>query len=96
MKPRKEYILDYRVVIKPDKRLNSNKPCFVAYCPTLDVVDDGDTVQEVLENLRKTIAFHLKCLQEEDKEIPIDKPSEELITNAQVKLSLTSSLRFAT
>ena len=96
MKTRKKYILDYRVILKPDKRLESNKPCYVAYCPTLGVVDDGDTTQEALENIRRTIAFHLKCLQEEGKEIPVDKPSEELVTNTQVKLSFTSPLRFAT
>ena len=95
MKLPKKYILDYRVIVKPDKR-GSNKPCFVAYCPTLGVADDGDTVQEALENIRKTIAFHLKCLQEESKEIPVDKPSEELVTNTQVKLSFTSPLRFTT
>jgi len=96
MKSRKNYVLDYRVVVKPDKRLGSNKPCFVAYCPTLGVADDGDTVEETLGNIRKTITFHLKCLQEEGREVPVDKPSEELVTNTQVKLSFTSSPRFAT
>lgn len=95
MKSRKNYVLDYRVVIKPDKRLGSKKPCFVAYCPILGVADDGDTIEAALENIQKTIAFHLKCLQEEKKEVPIDKPSEELVTNTQVKLSFTSPPRFA-
>ncbi|PIS20827.1 hypothetical protein COT52_01715 [candidate division WWE3 bacterium CG08_land_8_20_14_0_20_43_13] len=96
MKSRKNYALDYRVVVKPDKRLGSNKPCFVAYCSTLGVVDDGDTIEEALINIQKTIAFHLKCLQEEGREVPVDKPSKELVTNTQVKLSFTSPLRFAT
>ena len=96
MKPRKDYILDYRIVVKPDKRSASNKPCFVAYCPTLGVADDGDTVEEALANIRKTIVFHLKCLQEEKKEVPVDNPNEELVTNTQVKLSFPSSPRFAT
>lgn len=96
MKSRKDYALDYRVVVKPDKRLGSNRRCFVAYCPTLGVADDGDTVEEALANIHKTIAFHLKCLQEEKKEVPVDKPREELVTNTQVKLSFTSSPRFAT
>jgi len=96
MKARKDYILDYRLVVKPDKRSGSNRPCFVAYCPTLGVADDGDTIEEALENIRKTIIFHLKCLQEEGKEVPLDNPSEELVTNAQVKLSFTSFPRFTT
>ncbi len=96
MKLRKNYILDYRVVVKPDRRSGSNKSCFVAYCPTLGVADDGDTLEGALTNIRKTIVFHLECLQEEKKEIPVDKPCEELVANAQVKLSTTSSVRFAT
>lgn len=91
MKSRKGYVLNYRIVIKPDKRLDSGKPCFVAYCPTLGVVDDGDTIEKALENIQKTIAFHLKCLQKEGKEVSMDKPSEELVANTQVKLSFTSS-----
>ncbi len=94
MRTQNNYILDYRVVIKPDKRLNSNKLCFIALCPTIGVADDGETVQEALENIRKTIVFHLKCLQEENKEIPVDKPGEELVTNSQVKLSFTSPPAF--
>jgi len=95
MKPRKKYVLDYRVILKPDKRTGSNKPCFAAYCPTLGVVDDGDTVQEALKNIRKTIAFHLKCLQKEGEEIPVDKPNEELVANTQIELLLPSSFRFS-
>lgn len=96
MESRKKYALDYRVLVKPDKRLGSNKACFVVYCPTLGVVDDGNTVEEALDNIQKTIAFHLRCLQEEGKEVPVDKPSEELVTNTQVKLSFASAPRFTT
>ena len=84
MRTQNNYILDYRVVIKPDKRLNSNKLCFIALCPTIGVADDGETVQEALENIRKAIVFHLKCLQEEKKEIPVDtlmSPSITLLIN---------------
>lgn len=95
MKSQKKYILDYRVILKPDKRTGENEPCFVAYCPTLGIADDGNGTQEALENIRKTIAFHLECLQKEDKEIPVDKPNEELVTNTQIELSLTSPFRFA-
>ena len=40
-------ILDYRVILRPDKRSGSKKSCYVAFCPTLGVVDDGDNPQEV-------------------------------------------------
>ena len=51
-------ILDYRVIIKPDERVGSGKSCYVAYCPTLGVADDGDTVEEALKNIKSTIEFH--------------------------------------
>ena len=93
---RKSYILDYRVVVKPDKRLGNNRLCFVAYCPTLGVADDGDSVQEALANIRKTITFHMECLQKEGREIPIDKPEEELVTNTRFQFSFGPTIRFAT
>lgn len=94
MKPQK-FVLNYRVILKPDKRTGRNEPCFVAYCPTLGIADDGDSTQEALKNVRKTIIFHLECLQKEGKEIPVDKPDEELVTNTQIELLLTSPFRFA-
>ena len=94
MKTQKKYNLDYRVVVKPDKRIGSGKPCYVVTCPTLGIADDGDTIEEALKNIRSTIAFHLKCLQEEGKEIPVDNPHEELVTNTQIQVSF-SPLRFA-
>jgi predicted RNase H-like HicB family nuclease len=88
MKTQKKYILDFRVIIKPDQRTGSNKPCYVAHCPTLGIADDGDTVEEALKNIRDTIIFHLQCLQEEGKEVPVDHPHEELVTNTQVQIAL--------
>lgn len=93
MKPTKKHILDYRVIVKPDYRTGSNESCYVATCPTLGIADDGDTVEEALDNIRSTITFHLECLQEEGKEIPVDKPQEELVTSTQVEIALPN-LRF--
>jgi len=62
--------------LRPDKRSNSKKSCYVAFCPTLGgVVDDGDNPQEALDNIQSTIAFHIDCLQKEHKEIPVDRPN---------------------
>ena len=90
MRPQKKYILDYRVIVKPDKRIGSNKPYYVASCPTLGIVDDGDTVKEALKNIRSLITFHLECLQKEGKEIPVDNPQKELVTNTQIQVSFPS------
>lgn len=88
-------VLDYRVVIRQDKSLGSKKSCYVAFCPTLGVADDGENPQEALDNLQSTIAFHVESLQKEHKEIPVDKPSEELVTNTQVPFTPTPYTRFA-
>lgn len=87
MKSQKKYILDYRVIIKPDKRTGSNKSCYVASCPTLGIADDGNTVEEAFKNIRSLIAFHLECLRDEGKEVPVDNPHEELVANTQIQVS---------
>lgn len=87
-------VLDYRVILRLDKSLCSEKSCYVAFCPTLGVVDDGDTPQEALDNLQGTITFHIECLQQEHKEIPVDRPNEELVTTTQVPFSFTSCTKF--
>jgi len=95
MKLKKKTVLNYRVILKLDKRLGSKKSCYVAFCPTLGVVDDGDTPQEALKNIKSTISFHLKCLQRECKEIPVDNPNEEMVTNTQISFPLSPLTRFA-
>ncbi|MBU0978915.1 MAG: type II toxin-antitoxin system HicB family antitoxin [Patescibacteria group bacterium] len=95
MKHQKKTVLDYRVILKPDKRLGSEQSCYVALCPTLGVADDGNTPQEAIANIRSTILFHLECLQKEDKEIPVDNPNEEMVTNTQIPFSLSPLTRLA-
>lgn len=88
-------VLDYRVILRRDVSLGDKKSSYVAFCPTLGVADDGANPQEALDNLQSTITFHIECLQKEHKEIPVDKPNEELVTNTQVSFSPTSYTRFA-
>ncbi|OIN88412.1 hypothetical protein AUJ59_04005 [Candidatus Beckwithbacteria bacterium CG1_02_47_37] len=88
-------VLDYRVILKPDKHSGSDKPCYSAFCPTLGLVDDGDTPEEALKNIKNTIRFHLQCLQQENKDIPADRPNEELITITQVPFPLNPLSRLA-
>ena len=95
MKTQKKTVLDYRVILKLDTRTGSKKSCYVAFCPTLGVVDDGNSPQEALKNIQGTIGFHLESLQKERKEIPIDHPNEEMITNTQVPFSPNAFTRFA-
>lgn len=58
--------MDYRVIIKPDKRTGSNETCFSAVCPTLGIAADGDSFEEVLAEIQGLIRFHLQCLAAEN------------------------------
>ncbi|MFH0986559.1 MAG: type II toxin-antitoxin system HicB family antitoxin [Candidatus Micrarchaeota archaeon] len=35
---------------------------FSAWCPDLDIADQGDTAEEAIANLREAIELHLECL----------------------------------
>lgn len=85
-------VLNYRIVISPDTRTGTNKPCFSAYCPTLGVVDDGDTIEEAIANIRNAIKAYLESLNDDHQPIPVDNPNE-LITTTQV--SINRPLSFA-
>jgi len=85
-------VLNYRVIVKPDKRTGTDEPCFSAFCPTLGIADDGDSFEKALANIQKLIKFHLECLTEEREKIPIDEPEKEIITTTRVELPLRASL----
>ena len=53
-------VLNYRVIVEPDVRTGSGKPCFCAYCPTLGVADDGDTIDEALTNIKEGMELYLE------------------------------------
>jgi len=48
-------ILNYRIIIEPDKRTGSNTSCYSALCPILGIADSGDTIEEAIENIKKRI-----------------------------------------
>ena len=59
--------LRYNVIITPDRRTGTDEPCFSIQCPGLDLADSGDTIEDAIENIKKSIAFHLESLQYEAK-----------------------------
>lgn len=83
--------LNYRVIVKPDKRTETGEFCFSAFCPTLGIADDGDTFEKAVANLQKLIRFHLECLVREKEEIPVDNPEKEIITTTRIELPLPVS-----
>lgn len=83
-----KYILNYRVIVEPDTRLGTNEKCFTAYCPTLGVADDGDTIDEALENIREGIQCHIEALVKDGEEVPRpDNLSEGVVSGVNIKLS---------
>lgn len=80
-------VLNYRVIVEPDERTGTNEPCFSAYCPTLGVADDGDTIDEALENIKEGIKCYLEALAKEGKEVPRpDNLQAGIISGVTVKL----------
>jgi len=88
-------ILNYRVIIKPDQYLGSKKPCFTILCPTLEVVDYGNTIEEALSNIKEGLELRLETLQSEGREIPVDDVTQEIITTTQVQLPSSKNQSFA-
>lgn len=86
----KRRILDYSVIIRPDHRTGTHERCFSAYCPTLDVYSDGDTVEEALRNIKGAVELKLSVLAEDRQELPTE-PEATLLT----KTSVTVPHRFS-
>lgn len=84
-------ILNYRVIVKPDKRTGTGKSCFSVFCPTLGIADDGDTFEEALVNIQNLVKFHLECLVGEKEKIPVDEPDKEIITTTRIELTRAPS-----
>ncbi len=86
-------VLNYRIVIEPDKRTGTGQKCYVAYCPTLGVADDGDTIEEALKNIKEGIQCFVEGLVKVGEELPQDNIEEAII--ASTKLEFRTKPRFA-
>lgn len=73
-------VLNYRVIIEPDQYTGSNKPCFLAYAPTIDVADNGDTIEEALENIKEAIECRIASLIADKEPVPAPNlPSDTVV-----------------
>ena len=89
----KTKVLNYRIIVSPDKQTGTDKPGFTAFCPTLGVADDGDTVEEALENVKGAVQAYIDSLVQDKESVPIDQPQQDFVTTTQVKAPLR--FRFA-
>lgn len=80
-------VLNYRIIVEPDKQTGTNKPGYTAYAPTLGVADDGKTIEEAINNVRGAIEAFVMSLIEDDQPVPVDKIEEDFVTTAQISVS---------
>lgn len=81
----KTRILNYRIIVTPDTQTGTGKPGFTAYCPTLGVADDGNTIEEALANTKKAMEIYIESLAEDKQPIPVDNPEHDIVTTTQIK-----------
>lgn len=83
----KTTVLNYRVIVSPDKQTGTGKSGFTALCPTLGVADDGDTVEEALKNIRGAIEAYVEVLVADKHAVPVDEPTRDIVTTTQIQVS---------
>ena len=86
-------VLNYRIIVTPDTQTGTGKAGYTAFCPTLGVADDGDTVEEALKNVKGAIQAYVNSLVEDKKVVPVDQPQQDIVTTTQI--TAPPSLRFA-
>jgi predicted RNase H-like HicB family nuclease len=76
--------LRYNIVIMPDRRTGTNEPCYLVECPNLGLADQGDTIEEALENIKKLITFHVNCLKAEGEEVKDEAKEGSMLTTVHI------------
>lgn len=87
-------ILNYRIIIQPEK-YEDGSVVYAANCPTLEVVDYGDSIEEVLDSIKDGIELAIESLAKKGKEIPVDDTNDQIITTAKVSFPSGFSGQFA-
>lgn len=87
MRKIKTKVLNYRVIIEPDERTGTNEPGFSAYCPTLDVADGGDTIEEALKNIKEGMECRIEALIKDNEPVPEeDDVAHTIVLSTQVEV----------
>ena len=80
-----KHILNYRIIIEPEQYDNGST-VYVAYCPTLDLSDYGDTIEKAQENMQEAIECHIEGLQKNHASVPKPDSKSYLVTNTEVTI----------
>lgn len=87
-------VLNYRIIIEPEK-YPDGQTVYVAYCPTLNISDYGNTVEGVLKSIKEGIELAVESLIKEKKEVPVDDVEDQIITAAKIQVSSKPRVHFA-
>ena len=77
-------ILDYRVIVTPDEQTGGGEIGYTAFCPSLGVADDGDTIEEALKNVKGAIRVYVESLVKDREPVPVDHPQRDIVTTTQI------------
>ena len=81
-------VLNYRIIIEPDVYTGSQKPCFLAYAPTLDVADNGNTIEEALINIKEAIRCRIAALVTDGQAVPAPDNLGDTVVVTATKVEL--------
>lgn len=74
-------VLNYRAIVVADKRMGTEEAGYSAYCPTLDVASEGETIEETLKNIAEALECRLGALTKDKVPVPAPDNPEETIQN---------------
>lgn len=80
-------VLNYRIIIEPDKQTGTGKSGYTAFCPTLGVADDGKTIEQAIENVRNAIQVYVESLIADNLPVPLDQPEKDIVTTTFINIS---------
>src|SRR3989338_8108559 len=63
-------ILNYRIIVEPEKDPQTSKRVYVAICPKLGVSDWGNTIDQAIIHIQEAIECHLESLIKHGKSVP--------------------------
>lgn len=89
----KQQIANYTVIVEKQKRLGTNKYCYMAFVPLLGIATEADTLEKAEKEIKSLIKFHLECLVEEKEIVPVEK-EPAYITRSEVVLPSGAVLSF--
>lgn len=86
-------VLNYRIIIEPEK-YEDGSTVYTAYCPTLNIADYGDTIEDALTSIQEGIELAIQSLAKEKKEVPIDHVEKQIITSTEVHIPKNIKISF--